>query len=110
MSSGDPESDLERFKAQQNAVIAKSLESTRNMVRLVEESQAVGLSTMSRLGQAGEQMSGVGGRIEIQLEWKNGAVFVLCFVEREKRSMMLIILNETSKDSTILKKKTTRLK
>ena len=85
MSSGDPESDLERFKAQQNAVIAQSLESTRNMVKLVKESQAVGLSTMSRLGQAGEQMSGVGGRIEIQLEWKNGAAFVLCFVEREKR-------------------------
>ena len=110
MSSGDPESDLERFKAQQNAVIAKSLESTRNMVKLVKESQAVGLSAMSRLGQPGERMSGGEGRLDIQLEWKNGAMLVLCFVEREKRSMMLIILNETSKDSTILKKKTTRLK
>ena len=85
MSSGDPESDLERFKAQQNAVIAKSLKSTRNMVRLVEESQAVGLSTMSRLNQPGERMSGGGGRLEIQLEWKNGATLVLCFVERKKR-------------------------
>ena len=85
MSSGDPESDLERVKAQQNAVIAQSLESTRNMVRLVKETQAVGLSTMSRLSQPGEQMSGVGGRIEIQLEWKNGATLVLCFVEREKK-------------------------
>ena len=85
MSSGDPESDLERFKAQQNAVIAQSLESTRNMVKLVKESQAVGLSTMSRLGQPRERISGVRGRLEIQLEWKNGAVFVLCFVEREKK-------------------------
>ena len=85
MSSGDPESDLERLKTQQNAVIAQSLESTRNMVKLVKESQAVGLSTMSRLSQPGEQMSGVGGRLEIQLEWKNDAAFVLCFVEREKR-------------------------
>ena len=85
MSSGDPESDLERVKAQQNAVIAQSLESTRNMVRLVKESQAVGLSTMSRLSQPGEQMSGVGGRLEIQLELKNGATLVLCFVERKKR-------------------------
>ena len=103
MSSGDPESDLERVKAQQNAVIAQSLESTRNMVRLVKESQAVGLSTMSRLGQPSERISGVRGRLEIQLEWKNDAAFVLCFVEREKRSRILIILNETSKDSTILK-------
>ena len=85
MSSGDPESDLERFKAQQNAVIAQSLESTRNMVKLVKETQAVGLSTMSRLSQPGEQMSGVRGRIEIQQEWKNNATLVLCFVERKKR-------------------------
>ena len=85
MSSGDPESDLERFKAQQNAVIAQSLESTRNMVKLVKESQAVGLSAMSRLSQPGERKSGVRGRLEIQLEWKNGAACVLCFVEREKK-------------------------
>ena len=85
MSSGDPESDLERVKAQQNAVIAQSLESTRNMVRLVKESQAGGLSTMSRLSQPGERMSGGGGRLDIQLEWKNGAAFLQCFVEREKK-------------------------
>ena len=85
MSSGNPESDLERVKAQQNAVIAQSLESTRNMVKLVKESQGVGLSTMSRLSQPGERMSGGGGRLDIQLEWKNGAAFVLCFVEREKK-------------------------
>ena len=42
-------------------------------------------NAMSRLSQPGERMSGGGGRHEIQLEWKNGAAFVQCFVEREKK-------------------------
>ena len=72
--AGAPQSDLERFKAQQNAVADQSLESTRyssslteidsggffsfldkcifrNMVRLVEESQAAGVNTITMLEQ-----------------------------------------------------------
>ena len=36
------ESDLERFKRQQNTVTDQSLESTRNMVTMMEESQQAG--------------------------------------------------------------------
>ena len=36
------ESDLERFKRQQNLVADESLESTRRMVNMVEESQSAG--------------------------------------------------------------------
>ena len=36
------ESDLERFKRQQNIVTDESLESTRRMVNMVEESQTAG--------------------------------------------------------------------
>ena len=110
MSSGDPESNLERVKAQQNAVIAQSLESTRNMVKLVKESQAGGLSTMSRLNQSGERMSGE--EVGLTFNWNGKMVPRVCYalLKEKKRSRMLIILNETSKDSTILKKKTTRLK
>merc|ERR1712226_322792 len=52
------------FKAQQNAVADASLESTRNMVRLVEESQSAGVNTISMLEQQGEQLNRVEGGID----------------------------------------------
>ena len=42
------ESDLERFKRQQNTVTDQSLESTRNMVTMMEESQQAGGLICSR--------------------------------------------------------------
>merc|ERR1712226_1429623 len=59
------------FKAQQNAVADASLESTRNMVRLVEESQSAGVNTISMLEQQGEQLNRIeGGLDNINAEMK----------------------------------------
>jgi len=69
--AGAPQSDLERFKAQQNAVADASLESTRNMVRLVEESQSAGVNTITMLEQQGEQLNRIeGGLDNINAEMK----------------------------------------
>jgi len=57
-------SDLERFKQQQNAVADESLESTRRMVHMVEESQAAGTKTIEMLETQGEQLN----RIESGLD------------------------------------------
>merc|ERR1712020_621842 len=50
------ESDLERFKRQQNAVTDASLESTRNMVNMMEESNSTGAKTIEMLMNQGEQL------------------------------------------------------
>ena len=57
-------SDLERFKQQQNAVTDESLESTRRMVGMVEESQSAGTKTIEMLENQGEQLN----RIESGLD------------------------------------------
>lgn len=51
------ESDLERFKRQQNAVTDASLESTRNMVNMMEESNTTGAKTIEILETQGEQLN-----------------------------------------------------
>jgi len=51
------ESDLERFKRQQNTVTDQSLESTRNMVTMMEESQQAGTKTIEMLENQGEALN-----------------------------------------------------
>lgn len=59
------QTDLDRYLAAQNEVSDRSLESTRNMVRMVEESSAAGARTLGMLEHQGEQLdrieAGVGG-------------------------------------------------
>jgi len=57
-------SDLERFKQRQNEVTDESLESTRRMVQMVEESQSAGTKTIEMLENQGEQLN----RIESGLD------------------------------------------
>jgi len=57
-------SDLERFKQRQNEVTDDSLESTRRMVQMVEESQSAGTKTIEMLENQGEQLN----RIESGLD------------------------------------------
>merc|ERR1712032_516548 len=47
----------ERFKRQQNAVTDASLESTRNMVNMMEESNTTGAKTLEMLENQGEQLN-----------------------------------------------------
>lgn len=111
-----PQSDLERFKAQQNAVADASLESTRNMVRLVEESQAAGVNTISMLEQQGEQLDRIeGGLDNINAEMKEAEKHLtgmekwcgLCVMPWYKRKKIKDIDDskwETSKDGTVVQK------
>ena len=48
---------LERFREQQNKVTDESLESTRRMVQMVEESQTAGTKTIEMLETQGEQLN-----------------------------------------------------
>jgi len=114
--AGAPQSDLERFKAQQNAVADQSLESTRNMVRLVEESQAAGVNTISMLEQQGEQLNRIeGGLDNINAEMKEAEKHLtgmekwcgLCVMPWYKRKKIKDVDDskwETSKDGTVVKK------
>jgi len=116
MASGAPQSDLERFKAQQNAVADQSLESTRNMVRLVEESQAAGVNTINMLEQQGEQLNRIeGGLDNINAEMKEAEKHLtgmekwcgLCVMPWYKRKKIKDVDDskwETSKDGTVVKK------
>jgi len=114
--AGAPQSDLERFKAQQNAVADQSLESTRNMVRLVEESQAAGVNTITMLEQQGEQLNRIeGGLDNINAEMKEAEKHLtgmekwcgLCVMPWYKRKKIKDVDDskwETSKDGTVVKK------
>jgi len=116
MATGAPQSDLERFKAQQNAVADQSLESTRNMVRLVEESQAAGVNTINMLEQQGEQLNRIeGGLDNINAEMKEAEKHLtgmekwcgLCVMPWYKRKKIKDVDDskwETSKDGTVVKK------
>ena len=57
-------SDLERFKVQQNIVADESLESTRRMKQMVEESQAAGVKTIEMLETQGEQLNRIEGGLD----------------------------------------------
>jgi len=112
--AGAPQSDLERFKAQQNAVADQSLESTRNMVRLVEESQAAGTNTITMLEQQGEQLNRIeGGLDNINAEMKEAEKHLtgmekwcgLCVMPWYKRKKIKDVDDskwETSKDGTVV--------
>jgi len=114
--AGAPQSDLERFKAQQNAVADQSLESTRNMVRLVEESQAAGTNTITMLEQQGEQLNRIeGGLDNINAEMKEAEKHLtgmekwcgLCVMPWYKRKKIKDVDDskwETSKDGTVITK------
>merc|ERR1719150_879436 len=99
MASGAPQSDLERFKAQQNAVADQSLESTINM-----------------LEQQGEQLNRIeGGLDNINAEMKEAEKHLtgmekwcgLCVMPWYKRKKIKDVDDskwETSKDGTVVKK------
>jgi len=114
--AGAPQSDLERFKAQQNAVADASLESTRNMVRLVEESQSAGVNTITMLEQQGEQLNRIeGGLDNINAEMKEAEKHLtgmekwcgLCVMPWYKRKKIKDVDDskwETSKDGTVVQR------
>lgn len=56
MSEEAMREDLERIQLQMNATTDESLESTRRMVMLCEESQDVGVKTLTMLDAQGEQL------------------------------------------------------
>ncbi|XP_042911091.1 synaptosomal-associated protein 25 [Parasteatoda tepidariorum] len=55
MSAGGP-TELEVLQMKANQITDDSLESTRRMVRLAEESEAVGMKTITMLNDQGEQL------------------------------------------------------
>eukprot|EP00088_Acartia_fossae_P070707 TRINITY_DN9542_c0_g1_i3.p1 TRINITY_DN9542_c0_g1~~TRINITY_DN9542_c0_g1_i3.p1 ORF type:complete len:229 (+),score=72.90 TRINITY_DN9542_c0_g1_i3:42-689(+) len=57
-------SDLEQLQLKANAVTDESLESTRRMMRLVEESHDSGAKTMEALNQQGEQLERIEGGLD----------------------------------------------
>merc|ERR1712032_149518 len=93
-----------------------SLESTRNMVRLVEDSLAAGVNTISMLEQQGEQMGRIeGGLDNINAEMKEAEKHLtgmekwcgLCVMPWYKRKKIKDVDDskwETSKDGTVVKK------
>ena len=52
-------SDLEGIKHKQNTVIDNTLESTRRIVRMLEESQSAGTKTIMMLENQGEDLNRV---------------------------------------------------
>merc|ERR1711915_1033305 len=64
MDSNDGMTDLERLQAKANAVTDESLDSTRRMMAMMEESQAMGANTMDMLNTQGEQLDRVEGHLD----------------------------------------------
>jgi len=56
---GDPRDELQRIQLQTNQVVDSSLESTRRMIQLCEESQDAGANTLVMLNHQGEQLDRV---------------------------------------------------
>eukprot|EP00090_Calanus_glacialis_P010259 TRINITY_DN18643_c0_g1_i1.p1 TRINITY_DN18643_c0_g1~~TRINITY_DN18643_c0_g1_i1.p1 ORF type:complete len:207 (-),score=73.26 TRINITY_DN18643_c0_g1_i1:74-667(-) len=56
--------DLERLQAKANAVTDGSLESTRRMMTMMEDSQATGAGTLDMLDSQGEQLNRVEGHLD----------------------------------------------
>ena len=54
-------SDLEGIKHKQNTVIDNTLESTRRIVSMLEESQSARTKTIMMLENQGEDLNGTGG-------------------------------------------------
>merc|ERR1712025_1005725 len=109
-------SDLERFKQRQNEVTDDSLESTRRMVQMVEESQSAGTKTIEMLENQGEQLNRIeGGLDNINAEMKEAEKHLtgmekwcgLCVMPWYKRKKIKDVDDskwETSKDGTVVKK------
>jgi len=57
-------SDLEQLQLKSNAVTDESLESTRRMMRLVEESQDAGGKTLEALNDQGEKLDRIEGGLD----------------------------------------------
>jgi len=110
------QSDLEKFKAQQNAVADQSLESTRRMVQMVEESQSAGVKTIEALEQQGEQLNRVeAGLDNINADMKEAEKHItgmekwcgLCVMPWYRRKRIKDVDDskwETSKDGTVVKR------
>ena len=60
--SGEDRSEFEGVQRQINEKTNESLESTRRMVNMVAESQDIGIATMGKLDEQGEQLH----RIEVK--------------------------------------------
>jgi len=109
-------SDLERFKQRQNAVTDESLESTRRMVHMVEESQAAGTKTIEMLENQGEQLNRIeSGLDNINADMKEAEKHLtgmekwcgLCVMPWNRRKKIKDIDDskwETSADGTVIKK------
>jgi len=110
------QSDLERFKAQQNAVADASLDSTRRMVQMTEESQAAGTRTIEMLEQQGEQLHRIEGGLDtINADMKEAEKHLtgmekwcgLCVMPWYRRKKIKDVDDskwESSKDGTVVKK------
>jgi len=110
------QSDLDRFKAQQNAVTDSSLDSTRRMVQMVEESQSAGVKTIEMLENQGEQLNRIeGGLDNINADMKEAEKHLhgmekwcgLCVVPWYRRKKIKDVDDskwEASKDGTVVKK------
>merc|ERR1712062_618141 len=60
----DGMTDLERLQAKANAVTDDSLDSTRRMMAMMEDSQATGAGTLEELDRQGEQLNRVEGHLD----------------------------------------------
>merc|ERR1712013_260109 len=60
----DGMTDLERLQAKANAVTDDSLDATKRMMAMMEESQATGAGTLEELDRQGEQLNRVEGHLD----------------------------------------------
>merc|ERR1712173_274014 len=108
------ESDLERFKQEQNRVTDESLESTRRMVQMVEESQDAGTKTIEMLETQGEHLNRIEkGLDDINADMKQAEKHItqmekwcgLCLMPWNRRKKIKDVDDskwETSKDGTVV--------
>ena len=106
--------DLARFKEQQNKVTDESLESTRRMVQMVEESQDAGTKTIEMLETQGEQLNRIEkGLDDINADMKQAEKHItqmekwcgLCLMPWNRRKKIKDVDDskwETSKDGTVV--------
>ena len=105
---------LERFKQEQNRVTDESLESTRRMVQMVEESQDAGTKTIEMLETQGEQLNRIEkGLDDINADMKQAEKHItqmekwcgLCLMPWNRRKKIKDVDEskwETSKDGKVV--------
>merc|ERR1712173_157598 len=108
------ESDLERFKRQQNEIADESLASTRRMVEMVENSQDTGAKTIEMLENQGEALNRIEkGLDDINADMKEAEKHItqmekwcgLCLMPWNRRKKIKDVDDskwETSKDGTVV--------